>query len=152
MPKTKKLPEENKLKKTKPSQTRSKYIFAVGRRKRSVARINLYKGKGQIIINSQPVEKYFFGIAAKEIYLKPFLLTGSEDQFYATAKIVGGGKSSQIGAFVHGVARAFNKLDSQKYRPLMKKNGLLTRDPREKERRKPGYAQKARKRKQSPKR
>lgn len=131
---------------------KEKYIFSVGRRKRSVARINLYKGKGQIIINGKPAEKYFSGIAAKEIYLKPFSLTGTEGQFYATAKIVGGGKSSQMGAFIHGVARAFNKLDSQKYRPLMKKNGLLTRDPREKERRKPGNAQKARKKKQSPKR
>ncbi len=142
-----------KTKKSIPTiKKKEKYIFAVGRRKRSVARVNLYKGKGRIVINGKPVEEYFSGIAAKQIYLRPFLVTGTEGQFYATAKIVGGGKSSQTGAFVHGVARAFNRLDSLKYRPLMKKNGLLTRDPREKERRKPGNAGKARKKKQSPKR
>ena len=75
-----------------------------------------------------------------------------EDKYFAEVRVVGGGKSSQLGAFVHGVARAFNEIDRDKFRPLLKKNGLLTRDSREKERRKPGNAQKARKKKQSPKR
>jgi small subunit ribosomal protein S9 len=133
-------------------KAKRKHVFAVGRRKRSVARVKLYQGQGQVTVNSQPVEEYFSGVVAKEEYLKPFRLVGGEGKYFAVVKVEGGGKSSQLGAFVHGVARAFEKIDKDGYRPILKKSGLLTRDPREKERRKPGYAQKARKKKQSPKR
>lgn len=141
-----------KVKKQEPKKVKApKYYFAVGRRKRSVARVKLFAGKGTLVINGQPVEKYFSGEAAKAGYNLPFILAEPLGNYFATAKINGGGKSSQLGAFVHGVARAMKKADEKLY-PSMKKFKLLTRDPREKERRKPGNAQKARAKKQSPKR
>lgn len=149
MPKVKKPKAEIK---NEVLKTKRKYVFAVGRRKRSVARVKLYQGQGQGTVNGKPIEEYFSGVVVKEEYLKPFRLIGGEGKYFAVVKVKGGGKSSQLGAFVHGVARAFEKIDKEKYRPILKKSGLLTRDPREKERRKPGYAQKARKKKQSPKR
>jgi len=127
------------------------YIYTLGRRKRSVARIRLYKGKGQTLVNNMAIEEYFRGIPSI-CYLRPFELTQTGGKYYVTAKIVGGGKSSQTGAFVHGVSRAFVKTDAEKYKQALKPAGLLSRDPREKERRKFGLAQKARARKQSPKR
>lgn len=128
-----------------------KFIPAVGRRKRSIARIRLYEGKGQIVVNNKPVEEYFLGEVAKQLYLKPFLLTETVGKYYVNVRVEGGGKSSQVGAFIHGVSRALVAVD-QKYRQILRKNNFLTRDPREKERRKPGLAQKARAKKQSPKR
>ena len=127
------------------------YISAIGRRKRSTARIRLYTTKGQILVNEKPIDEYFRGVP-KVYYLKPFELTQTEGKFHATARIEGGGISGQVGAFVHGVSRALVKLDPEKYKAVLKSAGLLTRDPREKERRKFGNAQKARARKQSPKR
>ena len=82
---------------------------------------------------------------------KPFIITKSEGQYYATIKVKGSGKSSQLDAVVHGLSRALSLANSD-FRPILKKAGLLTRDPRVKERRKYGLAQKARKGKQSPKR
>jgi len=131
--------------------TKEKFIPAVGRRKRSVARIKLYKGVGINKVNERPIEEYFPGLIAKIGYQKPFELTQTLGKFYAWARIEGGGKSSQLGAFVHGVSRALAKVDP-KYKEVLKKAKFLTRDPREKERRKPGFAQKARAKKQSPKR
>lgn len=126
------------------------YVYAIGRRKRSTARIRLFKGKGEIKVNDIPIKDYFRGFP-KTYYLKPFELTKTSDKYYVTAKIEGGGEMGQIGAFVHGVSRALIKED-KKYKTILKKAGLLTRDPREKERRKYGLAQKARAKKQSPKR
>lgn len=130
---------------------KSKYINAIGRRKRSVARVRLYSGKGQFLINSKPIEDYFKNIPTVK-YFKPFELTDTVGKFFVTAIISGGGQNGQVDAFVLGVSRAFSKLDTDKYRKLLKPHGLLTRDPREKERRKFGLAQKARAAKQSPKR
>lgn len=143
-----------KKEKKKPvkKSSRSKYVFAVGRRKRSVARVRLFQGSGKTLVNGKPIEEYFSGEVARVKYSAPLELVGEGKKFYALVKVVGGGFSSQLGAFVHGLARALNLLDGENYRPALKKAGLLTRDPREKERRKPGYAQKSRKRKQSPKR
>lgn len=132
------------------TETKPKYYYAVGRRKRSSARIRLYPGKGETIVNSQPIEEYFKSVL-KPFWWKPFEITQTEGKFYVTAKIEGGGVKSQAEAFAHGVSRALVKVD-EKYKPLLKQAGLLTRDPREKERRKYGYAQKARAKKQSPKR
>jgi len=130
---------------------KNEYVFAVGRRRRSTARVRLYNAKGQTLVNDKPIDEYFRSIP-KVIYLKPFELTGTEGKYYATAKIKGGGIKGQLGAFVHGVSRALVKIDTEKYRSALKSAGFLTRDPREKERRKFGLAQKARARKQSPKR
>jgi len=137
--------------KKKKEEIKEKFISAIGRRKRSVARIRLYKGTGLNKVNEKPIEEYFPGQVAQKEYLKPFELTRTLGKFYAWARIEGGGKSGQIDAFIHGISRALSQIDSE-YKQILKKAGLLTRDPREKERRKPGYAQKARKKKQSPKR
>lgn len=136
--------------KTEEEKTK-KFIPAVGRRKRSVARVRLYEGKGQTMVNNLPIEEYFSGEIARQIYLRPFSLTQTLGKYYVNVRVKGGGKSSQLGAFIHGVARALSSAE-EKYKNNLKKAKLLTRDPREKERRKPGRAQKARARKQSPKR
>ncbi|MGB9637318.1 MAG: 30S ribosomal protein S9 [Microgenomates group bacterium] len=129
---------------------KKEFIYTVGRRKRSVARIRLYLTKGQSLVNDKPLEEYFRSIP-EVYYLKPFELTKTTGKYYVTAKIEGGGLKGQAGAFVHGLSRALVKADS-KNKAFLKTAGLLTRDPREKERRKFGLAQKARARKQSPKR
>lgn len=128
-----------------------KFISAHGRRKEAVARVALFKGKGQTSVNDKPIEQYFPQDTAKMKWQKPFVLTKSDGNYYATIKVIGSGKSAQLDAIVHGVSRALSVANSD-FRPILKKAGLLTRDPRVKERRKYGLAQKARKGKQSPKR
>ncbi len=128
-----------------------KYTHTIGRRKRSSARIRLFAGKGQSMVNDKPIDEYFKSIP-KVYYLKPFALTQTGGKYYVTAKIEGGGLYGQVGALIHGISRALIKIDTEKYKAILKTAGLLTRDPREKERRKFGNAQKARARKQSPKR
>ena len=139
-----------------PSQTNVKkksndYVSAHGRRKEAVANIRLYKGKGKFTVNDQPIEGYFPREPSKLIWQKPFTITKSQGQYYATIKVQGSGKNSQLGAIIHGLSRALSQANPQ-FRPVLKKAGLLTRDARVKERRKYGLAQKARKGKQSPKR
>jgi len=146
------MPKDKKEKLKTESESKRKYLFALGRRKRSIARVKLFQGKGKSLVNGKLLEEYFPGTVAREEYLKPFRLVEGEGKYFIEVKVQGGGKSSQLGAFVYGVARAFDQWDRDKFRPALKKNGLLTRDSREKERRKPGRAQKARKKKQSPKR
>lgn len=135
----------------KKETKKTTYLFAVGRRKRSVARVRLFKGKGQSLVNDMPIQDYFKDVP-KILYLKPFEVTNLQTGFYVTARILGGGQQGQVGAFIHGVARALVKLDEDKYKKILRTAGLLTRDPREKERRKFGLAQSARAKKQSPKR
>lgn len=135
----------------KPSK--KDYILTVGRRKEAVARVRLYaKGSGSITVNNKPVEEYFRGESSKVAYIMPFTVTNTVDQFDITIKVAGGGHSGQLGAVVHGIARAIEKLDKEKFRALLKKKGLLTRDPRTRERRMVGMGGKARRKKQSPKR
>jgi small subunit ribosomal protein S9 len=143
------MPKESKETKTK--KTKQSFIYAVGRRKRSVARIRLFTDKGQTMVNDQPIGEYFKNIPSV-YFFKPFELTETSGKYYVTAKVEGGGRSGQLGAFVHGLSRALIQADKDKFRSILKSAGLLTRDPREKERRKPGLAQSARARKQSPKR
>ncbi|HUV72534.1 MAG TPA: 30S ribosomal protein S9 [Clostridia bacterium] len=138
-----------KEKKTKKSK--KDYIYAVGRRKRSIARVRLYPGKGEVLINGVPIGEYFKDVPSV-YFLKPFELTNTLGKYSATAKITGGGKTGQIQAFVHALSRALVQANKDKFKSSLKSAGLLTRDPREKERRKPGLAQSARARKQSPKR
>lgn len=122
---------------------------AVGRRKEAVARVMLQKGKGQFMINGRLADQYFPN--GKIILERPFKITNTADLYFATVKVEGSGKAGQLDAVVHGIARALT-LAQPETRTALKKAGLLTRDPRVKERRKYGRAQKARKGKQSPKR
>ncbi|MBI4029084.1 MAG: 30S ribosomal protein S9 [Candidatus Blackburnbacteria bacterium] len=128
------------------------YIFAVGRRKTCVARVRLYKGKDQHTVNSMPIDQYFPGEQLQKLWSKPFQLTQTEGKYFITVKTAGGGKKGQLDATVHGLARALALLNEEAFKPLMRKNGLLTRDPRARERRKVGTGGKARRAKQSPKR
>ncbi len=128
------------------------YIYAVGRRRSASARVRLFKGKGKNLVNQQPIEKYFPGKINEEVWAKPFRLTETLGKYYVTVKVVGGGKNGQLGAVVHGIARALALANREKFRPPLKKAGLLTRDPRIRERRKVGTGGKARRKKQSPKR
>jgi small subunit ribosomal protein S9 len=128
-----------------------KYFEAVGRRRRSTARVRLYPGgKGEMSVNDLPVEEYFPGEISRIFYRRPFDVTAAEGKFDVSARVSGGGKQGQLEALVHGLARALVKADANHRTPL-KKQGLLKRDPRMKERKKPGRV-KARKKRQSPKR
>lgn len=139
---------------TKTKQIKKDYIFAVGRRKESVARVRLYTNgdRGVITVNGQPVETYFPGSVAKVLYMEPFSFTKTNDAFMVTVKVAGGGKAGQLIAMVHGIARALSSCNKDKFRLILKRHGLLTRDPRVRERRKVGTGGKARRKKQSPKR
>ena len=138
--------------KTKSKSRKKKYIPAVGRRRKAIARVRLFRGKGKILVNNLPIEKYFSGEVAKVTYLKPFQVTDTVGKYYATVKVIGSGKIGQLGAVVHGLARALDKENKELYHDALKKHKLLTRDPRKRERRKPGMGGKARRKKQSPRR
>jgi len=137
------------MKKTKVTKN---YTFAVGRRKSAVARIRLFKGVGESLINGKKVVESYANKVVSKLFEKPFKLTQTEGKYFFTAKVSGGGKEGQMEAIIHGIARAFDKLDSEKFRSVLKKNNLLTRDSRERLRRMVGTGGKARRKKQSPKR
>ena len=139
------------MEKKKTKQNKD-FTYAVGRRREAVARIRLYKGKGQSLVNKQPISDYFPGQLAQLAYTKPYKLTDNEGRYFATVRVVGGGKNGQLGAVIHGLSRALALIEEKKYRPILKKEGFLTRDPRTRERRKVGTGGKARRKKQSPKR
>ncbi|MBF0457238.1 MAG: 30S ribosomal protein S9 [Nitrospirae bacterium] len=123
---------------------------ATGKRKTSVARIILKKGKGDIIVNSKPIDTYFPRETLRMMINQPLEVTGMVGKLDVTASVHGGGPAGQAGAVRHGISIALINSDSD-LRPKLKKEGLLTRDPREKERKK--YGQKgARKRFQFSKR
>lgn len=128
------------------------YTQAVGRRKEAVARVRIMKGQGQMTVNGKPVSEYFRGPIAQKKYQQPFELTQTLGQYTATVKIIGGGTNSQLEALIHGLSRALEKSNKEVFRSPLKKNGLLTRDPRVRERRKFGLGGRARAKKQSPKR
>lgn len=143
------------------------YYEAVGRRKRSVARVRLYlikksttdvlvgKSKikaGEIFINGKSIDETSFKEYKKKFLSIPLILTKNENRFAVSILVSGGGTTGQLDAMVHGIARALLVVDSEAYRLLLKTNGLLTRDPRKKETRKVGTGGKARRMKQSPKR
>jgi small subunit ribosomal protein S9 len=132
--------------------TPKQYTYAVGRRRSATARVRLFKGKQDILINGKLASEYWPSKNQQSLFQVPFVLTKTLGQYSATAKIKGSGSMGQIGAFTHGLSRAFNKLDKDKYRPALKEAGLLTRDSRMKETRKVGQGGKARHKKQSPKR
>lgn len=138
--------------KTETKKTNQGFFQAVGRRKEAVARVRVFKGNAQMIINGKPVAEYFRGPVFQKKYQRPFDITKTLGQMTATVKVEGGGAMSQLDAVVHGIARALQLADKEAYRSLLKKAGLLTRDPRARERRKYGLAHAARAKKQSPKR
>ena len=113
------------------------YFYGTGRRKKSVARVRLYPGNGEITINGRSIDEYFGLETLKLIVNQPFGVTGTVGKFDIVATVSGGGISGQAGAIRHGVARALNAADAE-YRPALKAAGFLTRDPRMKERKKNG--------------
>ena len=112
--------------------------FGTGRRKKSVARVRLVPGNGNIVINKRSLDDYFGLETLKLIIRQPLALTNTLDKFDVICNVQGGGFTGQAGAIRHGVARALLKVDEEAYRPLLKKAGFLTRDPRMKERKKYG--------------
>ena len=113
------------------------YFYGTGRRKKSVARVRLYPGNGEITINGRSIDEYFGLETLKLIVNQPFGVTGTVGKFDIVATVSGGGISGQAGAIRHGVARALNAADAE-YRPALKAAGFLTRAPRMKERKKYG--------------
>jgi len=113
------------------------YYYGTGRRKTAVARVRLYMERGPIVVNGKPMEEVFGWSSWRGQITEPFRVTDSVDQFRVVAKVSGGGVSSQAGALRHGISRALLVADPN-LRPGLKKAGLLTRDPREKERKKYG--------------
>ena len=120
------------------------FFYGTGRRKNSVARVRLYKGKGKIIINGREIDDYFGLETLKVIVRQPLVLTENEGKFDIICNVNGGGVAGQAGAIRHGISRALLEFDSEKYKLSLKKAGFLTRDPRMKERKKYGL-KKARK-------
>ena len=119
------------------AETRQGPVQATGRRKHSIARVQLKPGRGQIIVNGKNVSEYFGRKILDIIVRQPLVLTGTGDKFDIVAKVQGGGMSGQAGALRHGIARALQVYNPDLRSPL-KKAGLLTRDPRMKERYKYG--------------
>ncbi len=127
------------------------YFKGVGRRKSSVARVWLKLEKGSITVNEKKLEDYFAGLKNDRLFEEPFRVVNRIGQMSGQIKVNGGGIASQAGAVIHGISRALLEYD-ETFRPALSKKKLLTRDPRAKERRKYGFAGKARAKKQSPKR
>ena len=115
------------------------YMYGTGRRKSSVARVHLFpNGTGSITINGRPLDDYFGLETLKLIVRQPFAATDTMGKFDVEATVTGGGVTGQAGAIRHGIARALLQYDSENLRPILKKAGFLTRDPRMKERKKYG--------------
>jgi len=108
-----------------------------GRRKESVARVRLVPGNGKITINKRDIEEYFGLDTLKMIVKSPLTVTGTAGKYDVIVNVYGGGTTGQAGAIRHGIARALLNVDAD-LRPVLKKNGFLTRDPRMKERKKYG--------------
>jgi len=126
------------------------YYYGTGRRKSAVARVRIFPGEGPLVINGKPFDELFSEERLRRTILEPLMVTNTLDKFNATIKVSGGGISGQAGAIRHGIARALTEVD-QSLKPLLRSYGLLTRDPRVKERKKYGLIR-ARKAKQYTKR
>jgi small subunit ribosomal protein S9 len=113
------------------------YFQGTGRRKTSIARVRLVPGEGTVVVNGKPLDEYFGRDGAAERATLGFGVTNTVRRFNAMVKVEGGGVTGQVGAIAHGIARALLQVDRE-YGPLLRKAGLLTRDPRAKERKKPG--------------
>ena len=113
------------------------YYYGVGRRKEAVARVRLYPGAGAVVVNGKPAEQLFTRELQRREFLEPLALTNMEGRFNAQVKCTGGGISGWAGAIRLGIARALIEADAG-LRPALKSAGMLTRDSRIKERKKPG--------------
>ncbi len=113
------------------------YFHKTGRRKTAVAQVRLLPGGSAIIVNGTPYEELFPRIAHRQTIIRPLVVTESLDKYSITVKVAGGGISGQSGAISHGIARALVETD-ENLKPVLRKNGLLTRDSRAKERKKAG--------------
>ena len=113
------------------------YFYGTGRRKKSIARVRIVPGSGAVKINGRDIDDYFGLETLKLIVNQPFNVTGTVGKFDIISTVKGGGVSRQAGAIRHGLARALLQAD-ENYRPALKAAGLLTRDPRMKERKKYG--------------
>ncbi len=126
------------------------YFHGTGRRKTAVAQVRVTPGGGAIIVNGTPYEKVFPRFLHRETIASPLVLTDTADKYSVMVKVNGGGITGQSGAIAHGIARALVRAD-ENLKPVLKQNGLLTRDSRTKERKKAGL-RRARKAKQYTKR
>ena len=126
------------------AKTNNEIFLGTGRRKSSIARVRIMPGKGKITVNGKDVEEFFGEETLRVIVKQPLTATNTLTKFDVIAKVTGGGFAGQAGAVRHGIARALNEANKEEYRPILKSNGFLTRDPREKERKKYGL-KKARK-------
>lgn len=122
---------------TTPLIFKGKYNYGTGRRKTSTARVRLYEGHGQVIINGKTASIYLNPVNLLDVILQPLILVGMKDRFDISVKVVGGGPHSQAEAIRHGISRALLTVDAT-LRKTLKSNKLLTRDPRAKERKKYG--------------
>jgi len=113
------------------------YFHGTGRRKTAVAQVRLTTGNGAIIINGKPLEERFPSLEHQRIIVQPFITTESSGKYNAVVKVLGGGVTGQSAAIAHGISRALVNAD-ERLKPVLRQNGLLTRDPRSKERKKPG--------------
>lgn len=128
------------------------YIYSVGRRRTSVARVRVYRGKGENTVNGQVAGKYFPGVVAEKMMARPLGAVDASDKFYFSGKVAGGGKEGQLAALILGLSRALVKIEPEKNRVALRKLNLLTRDSRIRQRRMVGMGGKSRRKKQSPKR
>ena len=113
-------------------------FYGTGRRKSSIARVYIAPGTGKITINKKDMDEYFGLDTLKVIVKQPLVATGTDGKFDVMVNVKGGGFTGQAGAIRHGISRALLEVDSDEYRPALKKAGFLTRDPRMKERKKYG--------------
>jgi small subunit ribosomal protein S9 len=113
------------------------YIWGTGKRKCAIAQVRLLPGKGEIVVNDRPYLEAFTRVEHRHMIEHPFLATDTMGKFRVVAKVNGGGLSGQAGAIRHGIARALAK-ENELFKPMLRKEGLLTRDARIKERKKYG--------------
>ncbi|MCM1330887.1 MAG: 30S ribosomal protein S9 [Ruminococcus sp.] len=118
-------------------ESKQPYFYGTGRRKSSVARVRVYAGSGNITINGRTLDDYFGLETLKLIVKQPLILTENADKFDIVCTVAGGGVTGQAGAIRHGLSRALLQVNEE-LRPVLKKAGFLTRDPRMKERKKYG--------------
>ena len=114
------------------------FYYGTGRRKTSVARVRLLPGEGEIVVNGRTLDQHFGNAVAEGDIRLPFRVTGTEGRYNAMVKVAGGGVTGQAGAIRHGIARALLQVDPEGNRIPLRQAGLLTRDPRMKERKKYG--------------
>lgn len=134
------------------AQPKGDFVAAVGRRKNGTARVRLFLQPGDYVINEKPMAEYFNAVIHPEVrFMTPFKVTNTVGKYAVSVKVSGSGVSSQMDAVVLGISRALVKVDPD-YKSALRQAGLVTRDPRMKESRKPNTGGKARRKRQSPKR